>query len=42
MAGGIGYGIDCCWFNPDGKTSDLPIKYTISSLSELEEIIYGE
>lgn len=42
MAGGIGYGIDCCWYNPNGKTSDLPIKYTISSLSELEEIICGE
>ncbi len=42
MAGGIGYGIDCCWYNPAKKTSDLPVKYTISDLAEIEKIIRGE
>lgn len=42
MAGGIGYGIDCCWYNPSHKTTDLPVKYTISDLCEIENIIFGE
>ena len=42
MKGGIGYGIDCCWYNPSNKTTDLPVKYTISDLAEIEEIIFGE
>ncbi len=42
MAGGIGYGIDCCWYNPAKKPCDLPIKYTVSDLSEIEKIICGE
>ncbi len=42
MAGGIGYGIDCCWYNPNGNTTKLPVKYTVSDLSEIEKIICGE
>ena len=42
MAGGIGYGIDCCWYNPNGKTTDLPVKYIVSDLSEIENIVFGE
>ena len=33
-------GIDCCWFNPTGKTSTgINFTYTISKLSELKDII---
>lgn len=41
ILGGIGAGIDTCWFNPDAKTApdDMPITYTISSLSQLKQIV---
>ena len=41
MAGGIGFGIDTCWFNPMGKPtpSNMTLTYTISNLSELPNII---
>ena len=37
MAGGIGYGLDTCWFNPHGQTrpTDLGITHEISSLPDL-------
>lgn len=35
MRGGIDYGIDTCWYNPDGKTTDLPVTFQIASLNEL-------
>ena len=39
IIGGINYGIDTCWFNPNGKTTDLPITYEIKSLHQLNEIL---
>jgi YjjG family noncanonical pyrimidine nucleotidase len=39
IKGGIDYGIDTCWFNPGGKTSTLPVTYTIASLGKLLEIL---
>jgi 2-haloacid dehalogenase len=41
MAGGVNYGIDTCWFNPDGQVQDglEGITYDIQSLSELPDII---
>lgn len=39
IKGGIDFGIDTCWFNPSGKTSTLPVTYTIASLSKLLEIL---
>jgi 2-haloacid dehalogenase len=35
MRGGIDYGIDTCWYNPDGKTTDLPVTFQIAALNEL-------
>ena len=35
MRGGIDYGIDTCWYNPDGKPIDLPVTFQIASLNEL-------
>lgn len=39
MQGGINYGIDTCWYNPNGKSTDLPVKYQIGHLLELPEIL---
>jgi YjjG family noncanonical pyrimidine nucleotidase len=39
MTGGINYGIDTCWFNQNGKTTDLPITHKIKTLQELNEIL---
>ncbi len=35
MRGGIRFGIDTCWFNPHGETSDLPVTHVIKTLGEL-------
>jgi 2-haloacid dehalogenase len=35
IKGAINYGIDCCWFNPNDKETDLNIKYIIASLDEI-------
>jgi YjjG family noncanonical pyrimidine nucleotidase len=37
IQGGHAYGIDTCWYNPNGSESNLsiPITYTITSLHEL-------
>lgn len=35
IKGAINYGIDACWVNPSGKTSDLNIKYIIKSIEEI-------
>lgn len=42
MKGGAVFGVDSCFFNPYGKEypEDLNIKYTVSRLSQLEEIIF--
>ena len=41
MRGGVDYGIDTCWFNPNGgsKPVDLPVTYEIRKLRDLFEII---
>jgi 2-haloacid dehalogenase len=42
IAGGADYGIDTCWFNPNGVGLDGGPKptYQISALSELEDIVF--
>ncbi|MEJ2545513.1 MAG: HAD-IA family hydrolase [Calditrichaceae bacterium] len=41
MAGGIGYGIDTCWFNANNKDGHNGVDYTyeIKELSELRQIL---
>ena len=41
IEGGIGAGIDTCWYNPARTPSPvgLPITYTITELSQLQDII---
>jgi putative hydrolase of the HAD superfamily len=41
IQGGINFGIDTCWFNPNKKENKTGIKptYEISNLMELKEII---
>ena len=44
IQGGIGAGMDTCWFNPAGKPApaDLPITYTITAPEELISLVLGE
>jgi 2-haloacid dehalogenase len=39
MRGGVDYGLDTCWYNPDGKTTDLPVTYQIIQLQELIKLL---
>jgi 2-haloacid dehalogenase len=39
IRGGLEYGIDTCWFNPNGKITALPITYEIKSLKQLLEFL---
>ena len=41
IAGGIGVGLDVCWYNPKKKTppADMKITYTVSELSEILSIV---
>ena len=39
IKGGLDYGIDTCWFNPLGKTTDLAVTYQIKELGELEACV---
>jgi 2-haloacid dehalogenase len=41
IAGGVNYGIDTCWFNPDGIALDGGPKptFTIADLNEIEDIV---
>ena len=40
IQGGVNYGIDTCWFNPDGNTNGhLPCTYEIAKLSELPPLL---
>jgi len=39
MRGGVEYGIDTCWYNPAGKTTELPVTYQISQLPELIKLL---
>ncbi|NQT57513.1 MAG: noncanonical pyrimidine nucleotidase, YjjG family [Bacteroidetes bacterium] len=44
MQGGVKFGIDTCWYNPEGKprNPDIPVTYEIRELSELLQIIGWE
>jgi 2-haloacid dehalogenase len=35
MRGGLDYGIDTCWYNPDNQPTDLPVTFQIAALTEL-------
>jgi 2-haloacid dehalogenase len=41
MAGGEGYGMDTCWFNPRGLANETAIRptYEISTLEEIDAIV---
>lgn len=39
IIGGIEYGIDTCWYNPKGKTTDLKPTYIIDNILSLLDII---
>ena len=39
MCGGVDYGIDTCWYNPAGKTTELLVTYQISQLQELVKLL---
>lgn len=39
ILGGINAGIDTCWINPKGKTTDLKVTYTLKSVTELLNIL---
>lgn len=41
IAGGIGYGLDTCWYNPRGEQdkNGYPITYEIRNLAQLLEIL---
>ncbi len=41
MAGGVAYGLDTCWYNPNGQedVNGYPITYEISDLGQLLEIL---
>jgi electron transport complex protein RnfG len=43
MTGGVNYGIDTCWFNPDGRLNDkVPdITYEVDNLQEVVKIVSG-
>ena len=39
IIGGIEYGLDTCWYNPKGKTTDLKPTYIINNILSLLDII---
>lgn len=39
MQGGLNYGIDTCWYNPEKKPTEMPVTYNIQRLDELETIL---
>ena len=41
MSGGINYGIDTCWYNPQGESTQLTVTYEIGQLSQLPGILNG-
>lgn len=43
MKGGINAGLDCCFYSPTGnkEPSEMNIKYTVTKLSDIKEIVYG-
>ncbi|OLA09049.1 MAG: haloacid dehalogenase [Coprobacillus sp. 28_7] len=39
IIGGINYGIDTCWYNPNHLSSNLKITYVIDDLLDLIKLI---
>ena len=39
IAGGMAFGIDTCWFTPEGKTAPCSPTYTVNKLSDIPSII---
>jgi len=39
MKGAVNAGIDSCFFNPKGVTTELPVTYTVKKLTELFDIL---
>ena len=41
ILGGYRYGIDTCWFNPQGKSCelDIDITYEVKELGEVQEFL---
>ena len=44
IAGGVNFGIDTCWFNPEGLALDgaPKPKFTIADLAEIDAIVAGD
>ena len=44
IKGGIGFGIDTCWYNPDKKEkpAELDITYVVDNFDDIYKIITGE
>ena len=42
MKGAVQYGIDSCWLNTKGQTTDLPVTYTVTSIPDILPVIAGE
>lgn len=40
MAGGINYGIDTCWYNPRGTSTDLPVTFQVKHLGEIPNLLF--
>lgn len=39
ILGGINSGIDTCWYNPENHTAKYPSEYSVTSLSQLKDIL---
>jgi len=39
MQGGLNYGIDTCWYNPENKLTDMPVTNNIQRLDELQILL---
>jgi 2-haloacid dehalogenase len=42
IAGGIGFGIDTCWYSPKGATTSLEPTYVVDSMSKVLPIALAE
>ena len=44
IAAAANAGVDACWYNPKGKenTKNLPVRYEIRSLNDVDAILRGE
>lgn len=41
MRGGVAYGLDTCWYNPEGRPRhpDVPVRYEIRDLRQLVDLV---